>query len=106
MGKIVSNEIRNSANGEMCTMQIPGVCNYNPDTVVLAHLPDESNGMGTKSDDISACYACSGCHDAMDGRVISELYNEDKEFFMRRAQTRTLRRLLEKGIVSIKDVDL
>ena len=29
--------IRKAAKGEQCTLNITGVCNYNPETVVLAH---------------------------------------------------------------------
>src|SRR3990167_9253871 len=64
-----SNAIRMSAKGEECTFQIPGVCNGNPETTVLCHLPDESHGMGHKADDISAAYGCAACHDAIDSRI-------------------------------------
>lgn len=101
MGKIVSKALRDSARGEVCTVQIYGICNYDPETTVLAHLPDESKGMGTKSDDISGCYACASCHDALDGRRKEPIAQQELEWYMRRAQTRTLRRLFEKGILSI-----
>ncbi len=96
--KVVSKKIRASARNETCTLQIVGVCNHNPETTVLAHLPDESNGMGTKPDDISACYACSSCHDAIDRRHRSGLSGEDREWYMRRAMVRTWRRLIETGV--------
>ena len=51
-----SNAIRMSAKGEECTLNIVGVCNYNAETTVLCHLPDESKGMSHKADDISAAY--------------------------------------------------
>lgn len=78
---------------------IAGVCNYNPETVVLAHLPDESKGMGTKADDISACFACSACHDYIDGRGGSKMALQDTEWYMRRAVVRTLRVWIEKGLL-------
>lgn len=96
--------IRNSAHGEECTLQILGVCNYDPATTVLAHLPDESHGL-SKSDDLSGCYACSACHDVIDGRT--DWPTEEaglREWYFRRAQTRTWRRLTEKGVISIKGV--
>ena len=102
MKKIVSKKIRNSARGEDCTFQIVGVCNYNPETVVFCHLPDESNGMGKKSDDISGAYGCSNCHDAIDGRVYSVELEENKDWYFRRGQTRTLRRLIDKDVVVIR----
>jgi len=97
-----SNAIRMSAKGEECTFQIPGVCNGNPETTVLCHLPDESHGMGHKADDISAAYGCMSCHDAIDRRISNAGWDSDNsEWYMRRAQTRTLRRLIEKGIVKV-----
>jgi len=101
-----SKAIRQSAKGEDCTLNIAGVCNYNPETTVLAHLPDESKGMGRKSDDISACYACSDCHDVIDGRSMKKLTvlveDGELEWYMRRAMVRTWRRLVDKGIISIR----
>jgi hypothetical protein len=100
-----SNAMRMSAKGEECTFQIPGVCNGNPETTVLCHLPDESHGMGHKADDISAAYGCVSCHDALDGRNTQARAQLDEwalaDWYMRRAQTRTLRRMIEKGIVKI-----
>mgnify|MGYP000554313283 CR=1 FL=1 len=99
--KIKSNKIRASAKDQPCTLQIAGVCCHDWSTTVLAHLPDESNGMGTKSDDISACYACRTCHDAIDGRSNVDISGEDKEFYMRRAQTRTIRALIKSGLITL-----
>lgn len=99
MGKIRSEHVRASAQGEACTLQIVGVCNGDWSTTVLAHLPDESKGMGTKADDVSACYACGACHDLIDrhGWKLT-----DSDWYMRRAMVRTWRRLVEKGIIKIK----
>lgn len=82
-------------------MQIAGVCNYDPSTTVLAHLPDESHGTGLKAHDISSCYACSACHDRIDGRsgVMDEA---EKEWYMRRAMVRTLVSLINLGILVIR----
>ncbi len=97
-----SKALRNSARGQDCTLQIAGVCNYNPETTVLAHLPDESHGMGHKADDISAAFACSSCHDCIDGRHTVKLTGEDREFYLRRGQTRTLRHWVDAGLVTVK----
>ena len=94
--------IRKAARGEECTLNIAGVCNYNAETVVLCHFPSDGHGMGLKSPDVSAGFGCSSCHDALDGRSRAGLSSEDKEFYMRRSQTRTLLRLIERGIVRIE----
>ncbi|GAB2798985.1 DUF1364 family protein [Halomonas shantousis] len=100
--KIRSQKIRDAARGEECTLQIPGICNHNPDTTVLAHLPSETNGMGTKSSDVSSCFACSSCHDAIDRRTCISITDEEREFYMRRGQARTIERLYAKGVISIQ----
>lgn len=94
--------IRKAAKGEDCTLNIAGVCNYNPETVVLCHFPSETHGIGLKSNDLSAGFGCSACHDVIDGRSHIKLSKEDKEFYMRRSQFRTLLRLIDKGIVKCK----
>lgn len=96
---IRSKKITDSARGEDCTLQIVGICNGNPETVVFCHFPDDSHGMGIKSDDISGGYGCSSCHQALDQH---KLRREDRDWYMRRSQTRTLRKLIEKGVVIIK----
>jgi len=100
---IRSQKMRDSAYMENCTFQIPGCCNHGPETVVLCHLPDESHGMGRKSDDVCAAYGCSACHDAIDGRDAQAWITvyEDKEWYMRRAMVRTWRRMIEKGVIRI-----
>ncbi|CAL9960014.1 HNH endonuclease [Vibrio phage K250 g1] len=104
--RIESKKIREAAKGEDCTLNIAGVCNYDSSTVVLTHLPDESHGMSRKADDISACFSCSNCHDVIDRRVVSESFEPDREWYLRRAMVRTWRRLIEMQIVSIKDVKI
>lgn len=64
---VVSQKLRDSARGQMCTLRTC-ICNHNPETTVLAHLPSPIAGKGTKSDDWHACFACSSCHSAMDRR--------------------------------------
>ena len=102
--RIESKAIRNAANGELCTVQIAGICRHSTETTVLAHLPDESGGMGRKSDDLSGVFACDLCHDCIDGRRPWGGEYEAREWYQRRAQVRTWRRLVELGIVSIKGV--
>lgn len=97
-----SNKLRQSAKGEDCTLNIAGVCNYNPETTVLAHLPDETKGTGKKSDDISSCFACSDCHDVIDGRRSYRFERGDLNFYLRRAMVRTWRKWIERGIIIVK----
>lgn len=63
--------IRKAARGQDCTLQILGVCNGDPETTVLCHSNQLSDGkgMGLKAPDTAACFGCSSCHDVLDGRA-------------------------------------
>ncbi|QDQ25307.1 DUF1364 domain-containing protein [Chitinimonas arctica] len=98
---IHSKKLRGSAQGEDCTFQIAGICQGRTDTVVLCHLPDESHGMGLKADDISAAFGCWECHDVVDGRVRHAFAPGEKDWYLRRAQSRTLRRWVALGLVKV-----
>lgn len=98
---IRSQKITKAARGQDCTLNILGVCNHNPETVVLCHLPDESHGMGMKASDISGAFGCSACHDAIDGRALSVELLGKKEWYMRRAISRTMEKLFELGVLKV-----
>lgn len=98
---IESSKLRKAAEGQACTLNIAGVCNYRPDTSVLCHLPDETHGMSQKSDDLSSAIGCSSCHDVIDGRVKYDWQPGEKEFYMRRAQVRTLKVFQDMGLIKI-----
>ena len=62
--------IRRAARNQDCQLQILGVCNGDPSTVVLCHSNQlvDGKGMGLKAPDTAACFGCSSCHDVLDGR--------------------------------------
>ncbi len=96
--KVSSNKLRASARGKDCTVRMPGACNFNPETTVLAHLPCGQKGMGMKGFDTVAVYACSACHDVIDGRAVGEV----DWFDMLRAVAETHESLISEGILSVK----
>ena len=96
---VKSKKARAAARDEECTLNIIGVCNYNPETTVFCHFPDESNGLGKKPDDVSGGFCCSACHDAIDMRSFSDELEGRREWYLRRSMVRTWRRLIEKGVV-------
>ncbi|MHB1403840.1 MAG: nuclease domain-containing protein [Thiobacillus sp.] len=69
MSRIVSKKLRDSARGQDCTLRLPGVCSFDSQTTVLAHLPCGQKGMGMKGPDMIAVFACSACHDRLDSRT-------------------------------------
>ena len=70
-----SQAIRDAARGQECTVRLPGVCNFDPETTVLAHIPAQAgiSGVGIKPVDLSGAFMCSACHDVIDGRGQSVL---------------------------------
>ena len=64
---VKSKRLRAFASGRDCSLRLP-VCNFDPSTTVLAHLPCCHGGMGMKGPDTVAVLACSACHDLVDGR--------------------------------------
>ena len=96
--------LRETAKHQDCTFNIPNCCNYNKETTVLCHLPDDSGTgkMAGKSPDWIAAFGCSACHDVIDRRSNKELSDADREFFMRRAMLRTWRTWIDMGVIKIE----
>lgn len=47
------SNLRKEAKGRECQVRLPGICNHNPETTVLAHYRMAGlNGVGMKPDDI------------------------------------------------------
>lgn len=92
-----NTNLRNLARGEDCQIRAPG-CNFNPETTVLAHLP--GGGMGAKRHDLHGAWACSHCHDLVDGRIADATVST---IWLRQLHLegviRTQERLIEKGVL-------
>ena len=66
----MSKKDRDAARGMPCMVRVPDFCNGDPDTTVLAHYRLAGTcGSGMKPHDEQAAWACSSCHDAIDGRI-------------------------------------
>lgn len=104
-GRPKTTPLRDSASGEICTLQIAGVCNGRTDTTVLCHLPFiVPAGMGQKTIDLCSCYGCSECHSCIDGRAGPDLPITEKLYYATRALVRTLTLMVEKGLITAKGV--
>jgi hypothetical protein len=80
---IRQTKLTKAARGRDCQVRVPGVCNGNPETTVLAHY----RLAGTS-------WSCSACHDYVDGRGSS-----------RRGADREESRLLHaEGVMRTQDI--
>lgn len=82
--------LRALARGQPCQVRLPGICNGNPETTVLAHYRLAGlSGMGLKPNDLQGAWACSACHTAID---TDKQYALDFAFGVFRTQAALLRR--------------
>ncbi len=99
---VKTTKIRRSAKGKMCTLQIHPYCNLNPETTVLAHIQSRSKGMAIKSPDYFAVYACSSCHDVIDGRMKTSLSKDELLRCQLRGLEKTWDQLITDGLILIQ----
>lgn len=92
------SKIRKSAKGESCSLRL-GCCSSDQ-TVILAHI-GRDRGMGIKCADYMAVYACSSCHDIIDGRVKSQFTKHELNTEKLRALEETLSKLIKKGLLHV-----
>lgn len=95
--------ITKSARMEDCTIRIPGVCNFNQETTIFAHLPGVrfGHGMAHKVLNMFGAYSCSSCHDLVDGRTRSDYTTDQIRIMHLDGVIETQMRLIEKGLVKI-----
>ena len=95
----MSINLRKEARGRECQIRIPGVCNGDPATTVLCHLP--GGGMGRKQHDLLGAWGCSKCHDAVDGRDGLQYVPVLLKSFHYEGMVRTLELLIDEGKISV-----
>ena len=96
------SKIRKSARGQQCQIRLAGICNHNPETVVLAHYRMAGTcGIGMKPSDIQAAYACSRCHDASDGRLKTDLSPDEIQTAFAEGVMRTQQILIKQGLLKV-----
>jgi hypothetical protein len=95
--------IRKAARDQDCTLQILGVCNGQPETVVLCHSNSlaHGKGMGLKAPDTAACFGCSSCHAVLDRQAPrpAGLTLEAVDAYFRHAVEKTHTILRTKGLI-------
>jgi hypothetical protein len=92
-------KLRKEAKGRM--VRLVGICNFNSETVVLAHIRIAGvSGMGMKSPDLIGSWACSACHDELDGRTHkSGLSRDELRLAHFEGMARTICQLEKEGLV-------
>ena len=93
--------LRKEAKGRGCMVRIFGICNHNSETVVLAHIRIAGvSGMGMKSPDLIGAWACSACHDELDGRTRkSGLSRDELRLAHYDGMARTIMQLHKEGLI-------
>lgn len=95
--------LRKYAEGKPCTIRVPTVCNGDWSTTVLAHLRKiDISGSGMKASDLLAAFACSSCHDYVDGRTQSAASYDERRLLLLDGIVRTQCWLIERGILVAK----
>ena len=95
------SKIRKLAKGQPCMVRIPGVCNFDTSTTVLAHL--NGYGIGGKHNDIFGSFCCSACHSVADGDMTGVPYSRSGVLMMfYEGIFRTQRILFDQGVIQIK----
>ena len=96
MTRYRNKRILKAARDAPCTLHGP-TCNGDPATTVFAHLNESfaGKGMGIKADDCAGFFACSACHEFYD----QHRFGGDYGWLLLRAYYRTIRRLLDEGIL-------
>jgi len=94
---MAKSKIRASARGEECTVRLH-CCNRNPETTVFAHAPVPHRA-GMRNHNHWGAYACSDCHDRLDGRDawLHEVNSKSEEWLRAIALTQEI--LIKKGLL-------
>lgn len=85
--------LKKLARGKECQVRILGVCNFNSETTVLAHIRMPGiTGTGMKALDLLGAWCCSACHQATES-------NPSVRGDFLEGVARTQNKLIEMGVV-------
>jgi hypothetical protein len=99
---IRSTKLRQSANGEDCTVRLPG-CPCDPAKTIWSHYRGSAGGKGgaIKSTDVAGAYACTYCDAVYDGQTPrpAGMTKDDVDLAWHEGHIRSLVRLGQKGLL-------
>lgn len=94
-------KLTKAARGRDCQVRVPGICNHNPETTVLAHYRlAGTSGMGFKPNDLQGAWACSACHDFCDFRDRRASDRDQARLYLAEGVMRTQAILISEGVVA------
>lgn len=90
------------ARGRDCQIRLPGICCFDPETTVLAHvrLPGVS-GFGIKAHSMLGAWACYRCHQAVDSPATHGLDRDAAMLAHLQGVMRTQDQLLAEGVIHV-----
>lgn len=91
-------DLRESARGQPCLIQIPGYCSNDVSKTVLCHF--NGGGLALKNPDILGAFGCDSCHDVVDGRTKTNYRPELIELWFRRANELTIKYWINNNMIS------
>ena len=92
--------LRKLAKDRPCMVRLPEICTGDTRTTVLAHVRMAGiSGMGMKSPDLIAAWACSACHDAIDRRSHTDLERDYVRLAHLEGMARTINELAKEGLL-------
>lgn len=92
------SKLRKLARGKDCQIRLPGICNFNAETTVLAHYRLSGLcGTSLKPPDLLGAWSCSACHDVCDQRRLTHNSRETVRLAHCEGILRTLAKLHEMG---------
>ena len=95
------SKIRKSAQGQPCEVRLPGICQFNNETTVLAH--HNGAGVGKKDYDFIGAYCCYDCHSVIDNPPAScHLTRAELDLYFYEGIFRTQRLLFNAGLIQTK----
>lgn len=101
------SKITKFARGRDCTIRLPGVCNFNPETSVWCHGRSmaEGKGLGMKVRDIHGAIGCSACHEFVDRNGKSNppegMTWQDVDLAFYEGKARSLNQLIDAKLVVV-----
>ena len=93
--------LRKEGKGRGCMVRLPGICNFNSETVVLGHIRIAGvSGMGIKAPDLLGAWVCSACHDECDQRTNkSGMTRDELRLAHFEGMARTIMQLHKEGLI-------